>query len=689
MDYRQVVLLTGILFGSVASAQLSQGGLPRSFTSGVARSGDPPVVQFLEVDEPDPDAFQPVSDLRYGVQRFRSVDLIDRGEWEILADGEELCRIALKSIGAAMLSVQFDRWELPEGATVFIYNEDRSTVIGAFDRTNRSTMGTMATQVVPGGTVTIEYRVPAGAPRGELRVQSITHAFFDLFQRNGTGERDLGVESSPCHINTICPEAAAWQNQKRATLLFLRPDGGGCTAGLLNNTGTPGIPYVNMAGHCLYTPTLDQTVFYFNYESATCVGGVGPTTQTMTGASHRADWSPQDMALVELDQAIPPAFNVYYAGWDHSGTVPQTITVLEHPLYDVKKIAFELDPPTTVIGELGTQMWGVFWDVGMVEGGASGAPCFDQNKRFIGHMTSGSGQTCANIRTNPGGIAKMSAMWDGDYSFYRLRDWLDPANTSMTLNGYDPSGTVPSIKVRLKAFLEGPFNVANVNMDAGLRSAGLVPLTEPYTGLGYPHSGGGGEITTQPVLNVSSTSAVVDWVVIELRNKLNSAQVLATRSALILRNGNVVAMDGVSDPVFSMPADNYFIALRHRNHLGVMTNAALPLSTNASLLDLSNGTVPLFGGTSATKPLGGRAVLWAGDVTGDGTLQYTGVNNDRDPILVRVGGTVATATYNGYSRTDVNMDGVVKYTGIGNDRDVILVNIGGTIATATRTASLP
>ena len=283
----------------------------------------------------------------------------------------------------------------------------------------------------------------------------------------------------------------------------------------------------------------------------------------------------------------------------------------------------------------------------------------------------------------------MSAMWDGDYSFYRLRDWLDPANTSMTLNGYDPSASAPSIKVRLTAFLEGPFNVANVNMDAGLRSAGLVPLTEPYTSLGYPHIGGGGESTTQTVLNVSNTSAVVDWVVIELRNKLNSAQVLATRSALVLRNGNVVAMDGVSDPAFSMPADNYFIALRHRNHLGVMTNAAISLNTNASLLDLSNGTVPLFGGTNATKPLGGRAVLWAGDASGNGVLQYTGTNNDRDLILVRVGGAVATATYNGYSRTDLNMDGIVKYTGTGNDRDMILVNIGGTVATATRTASLP
>jgi len=35
------------------------------------------------------------------------------------------------------------------------------------------------------------------------------------------------------------------------------------------------------------------------------------------------------------------------------------------------------------------------------------------------------------------------------------------------------------------------------------------------------------------------------------------------------------------------------------------------------------------------------------------------------------------------------MDGTVKYTGAGNDRDVILVNIGGTVATNVRTDQLP
>ena len=63
--------------------------------------------------------------------------------------------------------------------------------------------------------------------------------------------------------------------------------------------------------------------------------------------------------------------------------------------------------------------------------------------------------------------------------------------------------------------------------------------------------------------------------------------------------------------------------------------------------------------------------------------------NDRDPILVAVGGTVPTATVSGYLPTDVNMDGRVKYTGSVNDRDPILVNVGGTVPTNTRVEQLP
>jgi hypothetical protein len=38
---------------------------------------------------------------------------------------------------------------------------------------------------------------------------------------------------------------------------------------------------------------------------------------------------------------------------------------------------------------------------------------------------------------------------------------------------------------------------------------------------------------------------------------------------------------------------------------------------------------------------------------------------------------------------DVNMDGLVKYTGANNDRDPILTNVGGTIPTNVRSEQLP
>ncbi|HMQ77792.1 MAG TPA: hypothetical protein PKE21_17055, partial [Flavobacteriales bacterium] len=68
---------------------------------------------------------------------------------------------------------------------------------------------------------------------------------------------------------------------------------------------------------------------------------------------------------------------------------------------------------------------------------------------------------------------------------------------------------------------------------------------------------------------------------------------------------------------------------------------------------------------------------------------YAGGGNDRDPILVRIGGLVPTATVNGYYPEDVNLNGQVKYAGSANDRDPILVNIGGVVPTAVRNAQLP
>jgi hypothetical protein len=244
----------------------------------------------------------------------------------------------------------------------------------------------------------------------------------------------------------------------------------------------------------------------------------------------------------------------------------------------------------------------------------------------------------------------------------------------------------------LRGMLEGPYSSATGQMSDALRTAGIVPTSEPYTALGYAQVGGGGAETITPaVLATTGNNAIVDWVVVELRNAVAPGTVLATRSALIQRDGDIVATDGVSPLTFNNAPGTYHVALRHRNHLGVMTGNATALGLSTTPVDLSLASTATFG-TDARKSVTGAfpaQVLWVGDVNFDDEIKYVGQDNDRDPILQAIGGVVPTNTTTGYLPADVNMDGTVKYSGENNDRDPILQTIGGVVPTNTRVGQLP
>ena len=181
---------------------------------------------------------------------------------------------------------------------------------------------------------------------------------------------------------------------------------------------------------------------------------------------------------------------------------------------------------------------------------------------------------------------------------------------------------------------------------------------------------------------------MVDWVLVQLRDAVNPGNILETRSALLLRNGAVVSSSGSGPLVFGYSSGSYHIAVKHRNHLGAMTSQAVAFNGSLITIDFrSTGTSTW--GTDAQKTIGAVRALWAGNTNGDDEMKYTGSGNDRDPILVRIGGVIPTNTVTGYYLEDCNLNGVVKYTGTSNDRDPILVNIGGTIPTNTRSEQLP
>ncbi len=197
-------------------------------------------------------------------------------------------------------------------------------------------------------------------------------------------------------------------------------------------------------------------------------------------------------------------------------------------------------------------------------------------------------------------------------------------NLSLGAFGTASGQATTNVVVAPRMVLEGPYDSGTGLMTDGLRMAGFIPLAEPYTALGYAQAaGGGGESTTQAVLNVTGNNAIVDWVRVELRSSGTPATVLATRQALLQRDGDVVGTDGTTALSFGVGTGSYYVVVRHRNHLGAMTANALSLSATSTTVDLKATTLSTYG-SGALKTIGTVRALWAGNVVPDNELLYTG-----------------------------------------------------------------
>ena len=241
--------------------------------------------------------------------------------------------------------------------------------------------------------------------------------------------------------------------------------------------------------------------------------------------------------------------------------------------------------------------------------------------------------------------------------------------------------------VEVNVMLGGPFDPVTGLMHDSLRTAGLLPLLEPFTALGHELTSGGGEALSAEVLSISGPDAIVDWVVVELRSSIDPSEVRASRAALLQRDGTIVDLDGTSPLVMRVVDGAYHVAVRHRNHLGAMSNTAIALTASQpGSFDFMDQPVH---GNSAQVIISGTPALWPGNVNGDGMVRYCGAGNDRDVVLSHIGGAVPTNVVSGYHPADVNMDGSVSYTGTANDRDRILDAVGGAVPTRPILEQLP
>lgn len=276
-----------------------------------------------------------------------------------------------------------------------------------------------------------------------------------------------------------------------------------------------------------------------------------------------------------------------------------------------------------------------------------------------------------------------------------------------------------NLKLRIRAYLEGalmenqnqrgsdnrPLMRDNLRMSP-YTGANYIPATDPYSqpttyfdiSPQYEHVGNASlsQYTTIPnpssVFAVTGQNAIVDWVFIEVRSKTDNALVLATRSALIQRDGDVVDLDGISPvEVPDVRLDSAFIVLRHRNHFGVMSRVV----STSNLLDFTNPSTPTFdfgttlndgydytGLAQKADVVSGYMAMWAGDFDSNGRIKFVNPDDDQNILFFEVLSYPANAefmaNYNfsyGYLQGDIDLNSKSKYDNPDDDKNVLFYQV--------------
>ena len=431
-----------------------------------------------------------LKDLRYAAALAADLTPETAGTWERLDSGEMLWRLRVFSKGALSLNFGFDQYLMPEGGRLFIYSADGKHSYRPFTADDNEDHGQLWTPPVFGPETVLEVTLPE-AQRGALRLHlsAVNHDY------RGFGQPTM-EKSGACNIDIVCPISDPYNDQERANAVISTGGTTFCSGSLLNNTANNARPFFTTAAHCnVNAGNAASLVTFWNYFNSTCrpVGspqsggpGDGSLAQFNTGSIFRASNGSSDFTLVELDDPLSPAFNLYLAGWDRTPLPTQfsATVAIHHPSTDEMRITFAPGMtqsggwPPTVPGD-GSHIraiWGP--NLGVTEPGSSGSPLYTQPGRYIGQLHGGPSACGAADLSDYYG--RFSLSWSGG----NLQPWLDPGNTGViTLDGRNAC-TFPAAPAGVTATATAP-NTIQVTWTAVpgatsynvLRAVGACPQT--------------------------------------------------------------------------------------------------------------------------------------------------------------------------------------------------------------------
>lgn len=452
--YKILLLAIGVLFSETVNAQLNMGGLPYSFEKAIARKKVPvvrlPAINLKQIKEEDIKEATQGLPPRFGYPIEVQLDLANAGQWTALSNGDRLWRLSIEAKTAKSINLLYDQFWLPEGATLYIYGQDKRQLIGGFTAKNNKGAyekpGGFATGLVYSDFITLEYYEPAAvADQGIISIAKVVHGYRYI---NVSQERALN-DSGTCQTNINCPEGNNWQNEKKGVAMILVGGTRWCSGSLIITSARAFTPYFLTANHCLNgldasaNPQATNWTFYWHYESPDCNNLTTDFTPSSTnGAVVVANNMNSDFALLRLTED-PRDLNtsLWYNGWDVSGNPTNTGAGIHHPRGDTKKISLYTDAPSDDYDCAPDYTWTVRFEhpdgtFSSTERGSSGSPLFDANKRIIGQLWGGfhpddclAGPTCSDPENDYSYYGKLSDSWNGPSSNglrQRIRDWVAP-----------------------------------------------------------------------------------------------------------------------------------------------------------------------------------------------------------------------------------------------------------------------
>lgn len=364
---------------------------------------------------------------RFGFNHTVDLGTDNSGAWTILPNGDRMWRLALHCPQAFSINFVLGEYVMPEGARLFVSNEQGDR-LGAFTAESAGDATELGVTQLAGDRILVEYDEPAAAAgQGRLRITQVTHAYRDILGL-AKGLNDSGT----CNNNVICPEGDPWRSEIASVAMITVGGSGICTGTLINNCANDGTPYFLTARHCTQGANVGTWTFRFKWESPQCTPTTnGPTNKTVSGATLLTTGAGSDVALLRLNTTPPAGYNVYYSGWDKSGTAPTSSTVIHHPSGDIKKISFDNSPAVT--GDFnGATCWHILtWDDGTTEPGSSGSALWDQDHHIIGQLYGGQAYCAYNYNDYFGKFSVSYPLLDG---------WL--GDCGPILEGYDPNAQV-------------------------------------------------------------------------------------------------------------------------------------------------------------------------------------------------------------------------------------------------------